>query len=128
MVWAITKNIKVSVEVQFQQQHTDYSAQKFAYAYRIHIENHSEHTVQLLNRIWIIKDTHAPHKAVTGEGVVGEQPILQSGESYSYSSWCPIESPMGNMKGLYTFQDLESKKTFKVRVPEFQFCPPYLKN
>ncbi|MEC8739808.1 MAG: Co2+/Mg2+ efflux protein ApaG [Bacteroidota bacterium] len=128
MVWATTRNIKVSVKTGFQANHSDFKLQKFVYAYHVSIENLSQESVRLLSRIWIIKDAHSPQKAVTGKGVVGEQPILHPQQSFEYSSWCPIESPMGNMKGLYTFQYLESKKTFKVKVPEFLFCPDYLRN
>ena len=87
---------------------------QFVFAYNISIENHSEKTVQLLRRHWIIKDSNGITKEVKGDGVIGEQPIIQPNRIHEYGSWAKIESEIGKMYGSYLMQDTDTKKEFEV--------------
>ncbi len=74
---------------------------QFVFRYTVRITNNSAETVQLLSRHWIISDALEHIEEVRGPGVVGEQPVLAPGQSYKYSSWCPLRTPTGSMRGTY---------------------------
>ena len=124
----ITEGIKVSVTTQFQLQHSNPAQKRFIHSYEVTIENESEYVVQLLRRHWIIKDGYSNVREVEGEGVIGEQPILQPGQKHSYSSWSPLPTDVGCMGGTYLMQRLSDKHNFKVRVPEFALIADYKLN
>ena len=90
MQQAITRNIAVSVETRFLEGDSDPDEQYFVWAYRITIENHGDETVQLLTRHWQITDSQGRLKEVRGDGVVGEQPVLEPGGHFTYSSGTPF--------------------------------------
>jgi ApaG protein len=121
---ATTAKIKVSVESFFQQKASDASKDEYAFAYRVTIENNSNHPVQLISRFWHIIDTLADNKEVKGEGVVGEQPVIIPGEKYQYMSWCMLTSEIGKMEGWYNFKDLVSQSDFRVMIPSFCLQTP----
>lgn len=125
---AITKGIKISVETEYQPEYSSPSNMHFVFAYKIFIENNSEFTVQLLKRHWFIYDADGSFREVEGEGVVGQQPILESGEVHSYISGCNLKSSIGKMKGTYTMERLIDGKQFEVEIPEFVLIPPYRLN
>ena len=93
-------------------------AEQYVFAYHIVISNESELTVQLMTRHWIITDGRGRVHEVQGDGVVGEQPRLAPGESHRYSSFCPLETPTGNMRGSYGFVNTLGA-AFDVRIPLF---------
>ncbi|MBT8327699.1 MAG: Co2+/Mg2+ efflux protein ApaG, partial [Bacteroidia bacterium] len=97
------------------------------FSYTIIIENLSKETVQLRRRHWFIADGDIDDREVEGEGVIGEQPILEPGESFEYQSWSPMISEYGSMKGYYTFTTMNNE-TFKVEIPQFLLMPDYLLN
>jgi ApaG protein len=74
---------------------------QWVFQYTVRITNQGSDTVQLLSRHWIITDGTGRSEEVKGPGVVGQQPVLTPGQSFQYSSWCPIETPMGMMQGTY---------------------------
>jgi ApaG protein len=74
---------------------------QWVFQYTVRITNLGSETVQLISRHWIITDAADHSKEVKGPGVVGEQPVLKPGQSFQYSSWCPLETPMGMMHGAY---------------------------
>ncbi len=96
--------------------------------YRITIENHNRFEVQLLRRHWDIFDSNSIKTIVEGEGVVGEKPVLSSGEVFSYQSACNLESGMGRMSGFYQFMRTESGELFQVEIPEFVMEVPFMLN
>ena len=102
--------IYVPDQTQFENQHL--------YTYNISITNHSEVPCQLLRRHWIIVDGHGQKDEVDGDGVVGEQPIIQPDETYQYSSYCPLPTPTGSMRGTFEFAD-DNDARFFVKVPLF---------
>jgi ApaG protein len=94
----------------------------------INIENRSSETVKLTDRFWKIYDTLNTTEIVSGEGVVGQTPILKPNDTYTYSSGCFLESNMGAMKGFYTMINLDTFEQFKVIVPTFQLSTPLVSN
>lgn len=128
MVSAITHGIKVTVETEYQPQYSNPSHAHFVFSYRIKIENESEYTVKLLHRHWIIVDANGLERQVSGEGVVGQQPIIEPGQSHEYSSGCNFNTSIGKMKGSYTMERVFDGKKFNVAVPDFTMTVPYRLN
>lgn len=96
----------------------------FFYAYTIQITNHRNVDCQLKRRFWAIRNSSKKEEKITGKGVVGETPIIKKGESYTYTSFCPLPGPFGNMRGHYEFIECESGENFKAEVPVFFLRPP----
>ena len=95
-----------------------------AFAYRIRITNHSPANIQLLTREWFIIDANANETHVKGEGVIGELPILSSGDHFEYTSWAMIDTKVGTMHGFYGFIDIDSQHHFQVPIPTFRLTQP----
>jgi ApaG protein len=112
----ITRDIQIDVEPKYLPQES--SPETFVFAYTVRIKNLGDSPAQLLSRHWIITDGHGKVREVQGEGVIGEQPRLDPGESYEYSSFCPLPTPSGNMRGTYEMID-GSEERFTVRIPLF---------
>ncbi len=124
----ITNGVKISVETFY---HTDYSVpteNKIFFAYRITIKNLNDFPVQLLRRYWLIEDSNGQKREVEGEGVVGQQPTLNSGERHTYISGCPLTTGVGRMSGHFTFIRSEDSAYFKVNVPVFKMVAPFKLN
>jgi ApaG protein len=124
MPTSITHAIRVHVETQYQEEQSEPLNDLFLFAYHIHIQNNSDHTIQLMRRHWFIFDSNGEIREVEGEGVVGVQPILHPGDSHTYISACNLRSDMGKMTGSYEFERLEDGQTFEVTVPEFNLVAP----
>lgn len=120
----ITNGIKITVHPQFEPMHSNALENKYLYSYHIVIENLSEYTVQLLSRHWVIFDSIGVKREVKGDGVIGQQPILQPGQLHEYSSWCPLTTALGRMQGSYLMRKLNDKSTFKVEIPVFELLAP----
>lgn len=120
---AITEGITVRVAVNFLPEQSHIEVGKWFWVYHIRIENGSDEAVQLLNRHWRITDGRGMVNFVEGEGVVGEQPLLQPGQSHDYVSGCPLTTPMGSMEGHYTFVR-RSGDAFNVAIPFFPLAAP----
>jgi len=120
MVTAITEGVQVSVEVTYQAEFSSPHQHHYVFTYKVTIENKSPYTIQLLKRKWEIFDAAEDLKIVEGDGVVGQQPILEKGESHSYVSGCNLKSGLGKMKGVYSMKRLFGGKSIEVEVPEFQ--------
>ena len=120
----VTHGIKISVETKFQSEHSVAEQRHFLFSYRITIENKSDYTVQLLSRHWDIFDSNSEHSEVNGEGVVGEQPVLQSGEIFEYESACGLATDIGKMRGTYLMERKIDKARFHVTIPEFELIVP----
>ncbi|WP_370736720.1 Co2+/Mg2+ efflux protein ApaG [Halopseudomonas pelagia] len=97
----VTYNILVRVESRYLQEQSDPDAGRFAFAYTIHIENTGAIAAQLIDRHWKIIDGNGALKEVKGPGVVGEQPLIEPGAVFTYSSGCLLETPVGTMEGRY---------------------------
>ena len=98
---AVTNDIRVEVLARHSPENSRPDQDEWVFQYTVRITNQGSDTVQLLNRHWIITDGVEHTEEVRGAGVVGEQPVLAPGESFKYSSWCPLKTPTGNMRGTY---------------------------
>lgn len=116
----ITNGIRISVRPQYQPTHSRAVAHQYVFSYHIVIENCGSHRVQLLQRHWLITDGVGFSEEVSGEGVIGQQPILDPGDVHAYDSWCPLRTPLGHMEGEYTFINLDTNTHFKAQIPRFQ--------
>jgi ApaG protein len=128
MVAKITDGVKVTVETIYQPEYSNPVNEHFMFAYKVHIENLSEYSVQLLRRHWQIFDSNGVHREVEGEGVVGQQPVIEPGESHEYVSGCNLKTDMGTMKGLYHMKRIVDNSEFNVNIPEFHLIAPYKLN
>jgi ApaG protein len=123
-----TKGITVKVEAFYQPEHSQPAINRYVHAYRVTIENHSKHVVQLLRRHWYIVDAFGNRQEVEGEGVVGKQPVLHPSDSHTYTSWCPLPTEMGKMYGTYLMERKENNEQFQARIPEFKLIAPGVRN
>lgn len=128
MVTAITEGIRVSIEPIYQAEFSSPHQQHFVFTYRAEIVNDSNSTVKLIRRKWEIFDAGHSQKLVEGEGVVGQQPILEPGNTHRYVSGCNLKSGMGKMKGSYIMEKLVDGKLIKVKIPEFQLVADLFNN
>lgn len=128
MVSAITKGIQVSVETTYQPDFSNPQQHHYVFTYKVRIDNKSNHTVQLLRRRWEIFDAAESRKIVEGEGVVGQQPILEPGETHTYVSGCNLKSGIGKMRGSFTLEKLRDGQLWEVVIPEFQLIATLFQN
>jgi len=121
---SITEGVEVGVTTQFRADVSQTKEGSYFFNYRVSIENRNSYSVKLLHRDWFIFDSLNPPVHVSGEGVVGQQPILEPGESYSYTSGCELHSEIGSMHGFYTFINEETNDLFRVEIPAFDLIFP----
>ncbi len=119
-----TEAIDVSVKTQYLEQKSKPEQQHFVYSYTITIKNQSEQPVQLLGRHWIITDENDAVQEVQGIGVVGEQPQLQAGEEYTYTSGVALKTEIGTMHGSYQMVTNQGDN-FDAAIPTFALVPPH---
>ncbi len=124
----LTQGVKVIVESFYQPEFSSPLSGEYMFAYRITIENHNVFSVRLLRRHWNIFDSSGSYKEVDGEGVVGVQPIIHSGEFYQYMSGCNHKTEMGRMEGHYVLENLNNLQQFKVDIPAFDLIAPFKYN
>ena len=120
----LTHNIYISGRPFYLEEQSVPDEDHFVWAYRVNIENKGEETVQLLARHWRITDKLGRLQEVKGPGVVGEQPILKPGESFEYTSGCPLGTPSGIMVGSYDMTTTGGER-FRVDIPAFSLDSPY---
>src|ERR1041385_5969016 len=121
---AITRDIRVSVVAQYAPDRSRPTQQQWFFLYTITIANNGSETVQLLTRHWIITDGGGQVEEVRGPGVVGEQPVLGPGESFTYTSGCPLPTPFGMMEGTYQMVTKDGE-FFDVQIAPFTLSEPY---
>lgn len=102
---------------------SDIEAEKFVWSYEIKIENNGDEIVQLLNRRWRIIDMTGKIEEIQGVGVIGLQPIIKPGKTFTYSSYCQLVTPQGTMGGEYEMQNLEEEH-FLIEIPRFILSAP----
>ena len=115
--------IEIEVATRFLAEHSMPEQDRFAFAYTISITNSSSKTVRLLSRYWLITDGNNSQQEVHGEGVVGEQPYIASGDTYEYTSGTLLATAVGTMEGSYQLVD-EAGKLFDAPIPAFSLCHP----
>ena len=121
---ATTRGIAVRVEPAYLEAQSSPGSSQYVWAYRVTIENQGPETVQLLSRHWMITNARGELNEVKGLGVVGEQPVLEPGESYQYSSGAPLNTPWGMMGGAYQMRS-ESGELFDIEIPTFSLDSPH---
>ena len=122
---ATTHDIRVTVRSFYLEDQSRPEDGQFVWAYRVHIENRGRRTVQLLRRSWRITDARGRVQMVRGEGVVGEQPVLEPGEEFEYTSGTPLDTPSGFMEGQYHMIVTDSGESFDVAIPPFSLDSPH---
>jgi ApaG protein len=120
----ITRQIRVIVRPQFLENQSQPDEGKYVWAYTITLQNHSDESVKLLTRHWIIIDSLGHTQDIKGDGVVGEQPLLRPGEQFEYTSGCPLSTPSGVMRGSYRMITVKGEG-FDVIIPAFSLDSPY---
>ena len=100
----------------------------YVFTYKVTIVNESDQTIQLLRRHWHIRDANQEPYEVEGEGVVGQQPVLEPGQSHNYVSGCNLKSGLGKMYGSYLMERIMDGKKFMVEIPEFSMVVPFRLN
>lgn len=120
-----TRGIRVSVRSFYLDDQSQPEENQYVWAYRIRIENTGDEPVQLLRRSWRITDARGRLVEVDGEGVVGEQPSLDPGEAFEYTSGTPLDTPSGFMAGFYHMVATRSGEPFDVEIPAFSLDSPH---
>ena len=128
MVTKITDGVKVSVDTIYQPEYSNPINEHFMFAYRVKIENIGEYSVQLMNRHWTIFDSNGTKREVEGEGVVGQQPVIEPGNNHEYVSGCNLKTDIGSMRGSYEMKRIVDGQTFRVNIPEFYLITPFKLN
>ena len=124
---AITHNIRVEVLSQYVPEKSRPFEDQWIFQYTVRITNRGEVSVQLISRHWIIVDGNDHTEEVRGPGVVGEQPLLEPGESFQYSSWCPLTTPTGVMRGAYQMVRSDGSD-FEIEIAPFALKARYAVN
>ena len=126
MYKAVTRGISVMVTPRYMPEESSPDEGRYFFAYTVEIINTGLQRVQLKSRYWKIVDGHGQMQEVRGAGVVGEQPVLGPGESYSYTSGCPLATPSGTMQGNYVMETADGE-TFEAEIPAFSLDIPQAK-
>jgi ApaG protein len=121
---AITRNIRVRVEAQYDSSRSTPQQNQWFFLYTVRITNEGKETVKLISRHWIITDGMGKVEEVRGPGVVGHQPVLAPGQSFEYTSGCPLTTPFGTMHGTYQMVNQASEQ-FDIEIAPFTLTEPY---
>jgi len=124
MYTAVTRDIQVTALPDFLVERSDPAQGRFFWAFTIEIANLGRERVQLLTRRWIIVDAAGRRQEFSAPGVVGEQPVLEPGETYRYASGCPLSTPSGVMQGSYGMVN-DAGENFDVEIPPFSLDSPF---
>ena len=120
---ALTEGLRVTVRARHSPEHSDPEHSQWFFLYTIRLRNESSETCQLLSRHWVIRSGSGKVEEVRGPGVVGEQPVLEPGDEYEYTSGCPLDTPFGSMEGSYQMV-WESGGGFDAEVARFELRQP----
>jgi ApaG protein len=121
---AVTRGVRVHVQSEYAAERSQPSQNQWFFLYTITISNEGPEAVQLLTRHWVITDGKGHVEEVRGPGVVGKQPVLEPGESFTYTSGCPLETPFGVMEGTYQMVTAGGDH-FDARIAPFTLSEPY---
>jgi len=124
MIKQVTHGVEISVQTRFLPAESSIRHGHYFFMYEITIENKNEFSVQLLSRHWHIYDSNGDYREVKGEGVIGEQPVIEANQKYTYRSGCNLATEIGRMEGFYTMSRLFDEKQFQAQIPAFDFVLP----
>jgi ApaG protein len=119
-----TRNIRVRVQAQYDPSRSSPQRSEWFFLYTVNITNESRDTVHLMSRHWVITDGMGKVEEVQGPGVVGKQPVLAPGQSFEYTSGCPLTTPFGTMHGAYQMINQAGEK-FDIEIAPFTLTEPY---
>ncbi|CZF83461.1 MULTISPECIES: Co2+/Mg2+ efflux protein ApaG [Grimontia] len=119
----IINNFTVRVLTHYVEEQSEPDKKRYVFSYTITIENNGNRHAQLLRRKWLVTDANGKKLVIEGEGVVGEQPLIEAGDQYTYTSGTVLETPVGVMQGFYTMIDLDEKE-FDIEVSPFRLALP----
>ena len=120
----VTQGVRVQVMAQYSPEQSQPLQNQWFFLYTVQISNEGIETLQLISRHWIITDADHHVKEVRGPGVVGKQPVLDPGESFQYTSGCPLSTPFGSMRGTYQMLKPDGER-FDVEIGPFALTEPY---
>lgn len=121
---AITQGVRVHVKSRFDPARSRPQQKQWFFLYTVQIINEGTQTVQLQSRHWVITDANGKEEEVRGPGVVGEQPILQPGQAFEYTSGCPLTTPFGTMHGEYQMLSATGER-FDAQIAPFTLSEPH---
>ena len=124
MYQAVSNGVRVTVTPRYLEEESLPEAGRYFFAYTVEITNLSLDRIKLKSRYWKIVDAAGRVQEVRGAGVVGKQPVLGPGESFTYTSGCPLETPSGTMQGSYDMERLGGGGTFHAEIPAFSLDAP----
>ena len=120
----VTRGIRVAVAPSYLEDQSDPDEDQFLWSYTVTIENNGSEAVQLLARYWHITDAEGHVQEVHGPGVVGDQPVIAPGQSFQYTSGCPLQTASGHMVGRYQMKSA-SGEAFEAEIPPFLLESPH---
>ncbi|MEM7410709.1 MAG: Co2+/Mg2+ efflux protein ApaG [Myxococcota bacterium] len=120
---AVTEGVRVEVEARFSPEHSDPAHSEWFFLYTIRLTNEGGEACQLISRHWEIRNATGNLEEVRGPGVVGEQPVLEPGNSFEYTSGCPLDTPFGSMEGSYQMVGAGGQE-FDVAIARFELREP----
>lgn len=123
MYTTVTSDIRISVTTQYLPDQSEPAKRRWFWAYTVLIENQSGDIVQLRRRFWRITNALGDVESVEGPGVVGEEPTIAAGDSFQYTSGCPLDTTSGTMEGYYEMQRTDGS-TFRADIPAFSLDMP----
>ncbi|HET7797914.1 Co2+/Mg2+ efflux protein ApaG [Nevskia sp.] len=123
----LTRGVRVQVQPRYVAEQSEPTRSHFLFAYQVTIRNEGDETVQLLSRHWIITDGEGKAEEVRGPGVIGQQPTLAPGESFQYTSGCPLPTPVGTMHGSYQMVTADGEN-FDAVIEPFRLAVPRVLN
>jgi ApaG protein len=121
---AVTRNIRVRVKAQYDPSRSSPQQNQWFFLYTINIKNEGQETVKLISRHWVITDGMGKEEEVLGPGVIGKQPTLEPGQSFEYTSGCPLTTPFGSMHGTYQMIN-QGDEQFDIEIAPFALTEPY---
>jgi len=121
---SVTSDIRIRVEPEYADDQSEPDEGHYVWRYTVHISNEGESSVRLQSRVWQITDALGRTQEVRGAGVIGQTPVIEPGQSFSYASGCPLNTPSGIMVGSYAMEDADGKM-FEVEIPAFSLDSPY---
>lgn len=120
---ATTEGVHITVQARYIPEQSDPDRDFYYFTYHVEITNRGERTVQLLSRHWVITDGQNRTQEVNGPGVVGQQPILEPGQDFQYTSACPLPTSVGTMHGTYQMTTLDGDR-FDAEIAPFVLARP----
>ncbi len=120
---ATTNDIRIEVQPSYEREQSNPMQNYYFFSYRVRISNMADRPLKLMSRHWVITDAFGKVEEVMGPGVIGQQPLLKPGEVFEYSSFCPLSTPTGSMKGTYIMVGPKGEQV-EVTIPAFVLSEP----